>query len=66
METIPSILVVDDEPGIQEQIELALEADGYQVMIASNGLEALKILESEPVALILTDIAMPDMNGYQL
>jgi len=66
METNTTILVVDDEPDIREQILIALEADGYQVLIANNGLEALATLKSQAVNLILTDIAMPDMNGYQL
>ena len=66
MEEVHTILVVDDEPDIREQIQLSLEADGYQVFMANNGLEALDILGQEQISLILTDIAMPDMNGYQL
>ena len=66
MDSQVSILIVDDEPDLLENIKLPLEIEGYQVFAASNGLEALKILESRPVGLILTDIAMPDMNGYQL
>ncbi len=61
-----TILVVDDEPDLVENIKLPLEMEGYQVIVAYNGLEALNVLESNPVDLILTDIAMPDMNGYQL
>ena len=61
-----TILVVDDEPDLVENIRLPLEVEGYRVLIAYTGLEALKILEQEPVNLILSDIAMPDMNGYQL
>lgn len=64
--TNTTILVVDDEPDIREQILIALEADGYNVLIANNGLEALSMLQAQAINLILTDIAMPDMNGYQL
>ncbi len=61
-----SILAVDDEPDLLEDISLALEAENYQVLTAHNGVAALKVLQSHPIDLILADIAMPDMNGYQL
>jgi DNA-binding response OmpR family regulator len=63
---IASILVVDDQADLLENIELALEAFGYRVMTAHDGIEALEVLKSQPVDLILADIAMPRMNGYQL
>lgn len=66
MNPIASILVVDDEPDLLDNISLALEAESYQVLTANTGIEALKVLQSRPVDLILADIAMPDMNGYQL
>lgn len=61
-----SILVVDDEPDLLENISLPLEVEGYQVFTASDGFQALKVLEEHTVSLILADIAMPNMNGYQL
>lgn len=66
MDSTISILVVDDEPDLLDNISLALEAEDYQVLTANNGSEALEILAAQPVNLILADIAMPDMNGYQL
>ncbi|HEX9924216.1 MAG TPA: response regulator transcription factor [Anaerolineae bacterium] len=66
MESIASILVVDDEPDLLNHIGLALEAEGYRVLKANDGLEALDCLQVEPVDLIVADIAMPRMNGYQL
>ena len=66
MKTNISILVVDDEPNFLDNVRLALEAEGYRVLSAGNGVEALAVLHSQPVNLILADIAMPDMNGYQL
>jgi DNA-binding response OmpR family regulator len=66
MDSTISILVVDDEPDLLDNIGLALEAENYHVLLANNGSEALRILQAEPVSLILADIAMPDMNGYQL
>jgi len=66
METATSILVVDDQAPVRDNIKLALEETGYQVLTAGDGLEALDVLQSQPVDLILTDISMPRMNGYQL
>jgi DNA-binding response OmpR family regulator len=61
-----TILVVDDEPDLLDNVSLALETEGYQVLTAANGVEALARLQTNPIDLILADIAMPDMNGYQL
>jgi DNA-binding response OmpR family regulator len=61
-----TILIVDDDVDILANVKLALETEGYQVLTAEDGLEALALLQSQPVHLILADIAMPQMNGYQL
>lgn len=61
-----NILVVDDQPELRIGIKLSLEAAGYQVYTAGDGQEALEVLNNEIVDLILADIAMPRMNGYQL
>jgi DNA-binding response OmpR family regulator len=66
MKTKASILVVDDEPDLPENIGLALEAEGYRTLTACDGVEALDVLQSQPVDLVLADVAMPGMNGYQL
>jgi DNA-binding response OmpR family regulator len=66
METTACILVVDDQPDLLENLGLALEAAGYRVLTAGDGIEALAVLQSQPVHLILADIAMPRLNGYQL
>lgn len=58
------ILVVDDEPVIVEISKRKLQTQGYEVMIANNGQEALDILPSFLPDLILLDIQMPKMNGY--
>jgi DNA-binding response OmpR family regulator len=60
------ILVVDDESDLLNNISMALQAVGYRVNTASDGVEALEMLNIEPADLILADIAMPNMNGYQL
>lgn len=60
------ILVVDDVPAFLENMTMTLEMAGYRVLTAIDGGTALRIMESEPVDLILADISMPGMNGYQL
>jgi DNA-binding response OmpR family regulator len=66
MKTAASILVVDDQPVVLKILRLTLEEAGYRPLIASDGIEALAVLQSQPVDLILADIAMPRVNGYQL
>lgn len=66
MKAVATILVVDDHPALLENLELTLTAAGYQVLTASDGVKALCVLQSQSVDLILTDIAIPYMNGWQL
>jgi len=61
-----TILVADDEPAMLDTLREILEDSGYRVLTASNGLEALKVLESCAVDALLSDISMPHMDGLQL
>ena len=61
-----NILVVDDDLGTRLSISDYLELSGYKVMTAKDGQEALNILEKYHLDLIVTDIVMPRMNGYEL
>lgn len=65
MEKIPRILVADDEQYVTELLVRTLEAEGYSVTRASNGREALDEVEKEIPDLIILDINMPVMNGYE-
>jgi DNA-binding NtrC family response regulator len=58
-----NILVVDDEEIIRQVVRLYLEREGYTVIEAVDGLEALAILEKESVGLVLCDIRMPRLDG---
>lgn len=60
------ILIVEDEPGLQELIVEEVEDMGHQVVVASNGEEALHMAKTHNPQIILSDINMPKMNGYQL
>lgn len=60
------VLVVDDEPDILKLISVNLELEGFKVLTAKNGLECLETVRQEPVDLIILDVMMPDVNGYQV
>ena len=61
-----TILVVDDSPTIRKLVSLTLEKYGHHVICAQNGLDALNALKEAIPDLILSDITMPQMDGYQL
>lgn len=61
-----TVLIVDDEPAVRENLNDLLENLEYKVVQASNGIEALKRLSNEIPDLIISDIMMPVMNGYEL
>ena len=60
------ILVVDDDPYILMSLEFLMKKNGYQVMIARNGTEALEAINTVKPNLILLDIMMPDVDGYSI
>ncbi len=61
-----SILVVDDEPSIIKLLRANLGSQDYKVFTAINGIEALRVLESEQPSLVILDIAMPKMDGFEV
>ena len=66
MEEKHSILIVDDNEMISEPLGMLLELQGYEVAMAVNGRNALDMLEERQYDLILLDIMMPEMNGYDV
>jgi CheY-like chemotaxis protein len=59
------VLVVDDDPDILQTLALCLSTEGYRVLMACNGKEALQLLAREKPACILLDLMMPVMDGWQ-
>ncbi len=59
----PCVLVIDDDAGVRRLMRRFLEAEGYRVFFASDGIEGLAWLDRESVSLILLDLKMPEMNG---
>lgn len=58
-----TVLVTDDDQDIRDGIEIYLKNEGYQVLKAANGLEAIELLESHEVHVIILDIMMPKLDG---
>jgi len=59
------IMIVDDEQKIREFISFFLKQEGFEVIEANNGIEALQVLSNQEVSLILLDLMMPGMNGFE-
>lgn len=60
------LLVVDDDPHIRELVSVFLRKEGFEIIEAEDGEQALAVLEREPVDLVILDIMMPRMDGWEL
>jgi CheY-like chemotaxis protein len=60
------ILIVDDDVHLRQVIERLLTVRGHQVTTAANGKGAIAIVDQQQIDLVITDILMPDMDGYEL
>lgn len=61
-----SILIVDDEPNIVASLEFLMTREGFDVVVASNGDEAIKAMDAGMPDLVLLDIMMPGKDGYEV
>src|SRR5690242_17536292 len=61
-----TILVVDDEPNLRRVLSAVLTRDGYNVLVASGGREAVRMAKEQPIDLLVTDFLMPDMSGLEV
>ncbi len=61
-----TILVADDDKNIRLLLETELSAEGYRVILASNGLEALEKVKDKTLDLVILDIKMPEMHGLEV
>ena len=62
----PTVLVVDDDPGVRQVVRLSLELEGYMVKEAGGAEEGLAAVESEAPDLILLDVMMPHVDGWEM
>ncbi len=60
------ILIVDDSPTIRKFISIALKIRGYEIITASDGMEALELLPNDKIDLVITDLNMPNIDGFNL
>lgn len=65
-EYMARIIVADDEPIHQELVATILKRAGYEVITVENGARCLQLLSNEAIDLVITDIFMPEMDGFQL
>ena len=65
-ETKANVLVVDDDLTLRDMYQIRLEAEGYKVIVAGDGEEALEVIQKKKPDIILLDIMMPKMNGYDV
>ena len=63
---IVKIMVVDDDSNICELLRLYLEKEGYEPVIAENGVKALQLFETAQPDLVLLDVMMPELDGWQV
>jgi DNA-binding response OmpR family regulator len=61
-----TILVAEDDAGIRNSLTEALRDEGFAVQTATDGMKALELMERTPPALVLLDLMMPNMTGWQL
>lgn len=59
------VLIVDDDPDVRQLVEMKLKLDGIQTYGATNGAEALDVLTQEEIDLVVLDLMMPVMDGYE-
>ncbi|PSO50386.1 MAG: DNA-binding response regulator [Cyanobacteria bacterium SW_9_44_58] len=59
------LLLVDDKPGLREAVEAYLEDEGFIIQVASNANEGWELIQQQPPDLVITDIMMPQVDGYQ-
>jgi DNA-binding response OmpR family regulator len=62
----PAILLIEDEARLRQNLQILLQNDGYRVVTAGHGAEGLQRLQEEPFDLVITDLVMPAMDGFQL
>jgi CheY-like chemotaxis protein len=62
----PTVLLAEDDRSLRRYLEVVLRRAGYEVMVAADGLEAMKALLSSAVDAVVTDACMPHLSGYEL
>src|SRR5215831_6778708 len=66
MEDHPTILLIEDELQLRDDLQILLQSAGYQVTTAANGVEGSQQIREQPFDLVITDLVMPGMDGFQV
>src|SRR5215510_100115 len=66
MEDHPTILLIEDEPQLRENLQILLQSAGYQVTTAGNGLQGMQQIQEQAFDLVITDLVMPGTDGFQV
>jgi DNA-binding response OmpR family regulator len=61
-----NILTIDDDPAITELLSVILRANGFEVLIANSGQEGVRVIKEKAPKLVILDLMMPDMDGWQV
>ena len=62
----PSILLIEDESRLRHNLQVLLQEEGYWVVVTDNGAEGIKQLEAQSFDLVITDLVMPGVDGFQV
>jgi len=62
----PLILIIDDDTGVRESLAAVMEVFGFRTHMVTNGLDGLEAISTESPSAIITDLHMPDMDGFEL
>ena len=62
----PAILLIEDEARLRDNLQTLLQSEGYSVTTAQNGAEGIKRLRQESFDLVITDLVMPEVDGFQV
>lgn len=64
-QTDKQILIIDDDPQFRKMLRIMLEDDGYPISVAEDGEDGLRVFDAAPADLVITDILMPNKEGYE-
>ncbi len=62
----PLVLIIDDDPAIAEMLSVLLRANGFETMLANSGSDGLRMIREQSPRIVIADLMMPDLDGWQL